>query len=97
VSIVGTWDTTISSPVGDQSVTFEFSDESTGIARHAMGSIPLQNVRSSGDVASFQATITSPMKLTLNCSVTIDADQMTGTARAGLFGSFAIVGRRQAS
>jgi hypothetical protein len=97
VSIVGTWDTTISSPVGDQSVEFEFSDESTGVARHAMGSLPLQNVRSSGNTASFQATVTSPMKLTLNCSVTIDADRITGTARAGLFGSFAIVGHRRAS
>jgi hypothetical protein len=95
MSIVGTWDTTVKSPVGDQAIVFEFSDEHTGVAQHAMGSFPLENVQTNGDTSMFEAAITSPMKLSLSCSVTVDGDNLTGSASAGAFGTFAITGHRR--
>jgi hypothetical protein len=95
MSIIGTWDTTVKSPVGDQAIVFEFSDQQTGVAQHAMGSFPLENVQTSGDTSTFEAAITSPMKLSLSCSVTVDGDDLTGSASAGAFGTFAITGHRR--
>jgi hypothetical protein len=96
-NIVGTWDATVKSPVGDQAIVFEFSDESTGVAQHAMGSFPLESVQTNDDTTTFEATITSPMRLNLTCTVTLDGDTLTGTASAGVFGTFTMTGHRRSA
>lgn len=94
MSIIGTWDVTVNTPLGTQVIVLEFVDEHTGIARHGTDSVPLQEVAVSGNTATCTARLTQPMSVTLTCAVTLDGDALTGTASAGFFGTFALSGRR---
>lgn len=94
MSVVGTWDVSIKSPFGEQVVRLEFSDESTGIARYGTESIGLQGVTTMGNNTTWSVSLTQPMAINLNCSVTIDGDAMSGTASAGFFGKFPLSGNR---
>jgi len=101
MSIVGTWNVSIATPMGAQAVTLEFfdqqgSDEPTGVARRGADSIPLQELSVTGETATFTVALTQPMRVTAKCSVEIDGDAITGTARAGFFGTFALTGNRAA-
>lgn len=93
-SIVGTWAVTINTPMGAQVVSLEFADQRTGVARYGSDTVPLQNVSVVGTSATCTVKVTQPMPVTLKCAVTVDGDAMTGTASAGLFGTFALSGRR---
>jgi hypothetical protein len=93
-SIIGTWDVTINTPMGAQAVSLEFEDEHAGVARYGADSVPLQDVVVSGKSATCSVRVTQPMALTLKCAVTVDGDELTGTASAGFFGKFALTGRR---
>lgn len=94
MSIVGSWDVTISTPFGAQEVTLEFTDENSGVARYGNDSVALQNVQVSGDSATCAVKLTEPIAVTLKCAVTVDGDTLSGTASAGFFGRFALTGRR---
>ncbi len=96
MSIVGTWDVAIKSPMGNQVVTLDFADEHTGVARYPGGSAELSNLAVSGNDATWQVNVTSPMTLSLNCQVAIDGDTLSGTAAAGVFGTFPVTGTRTA-
>ena len=92
--IVGTWEVTITTPMGAQVVSLQLTDAQTGWARFGADSVPLQDVTVSVGSARFSAKLTQPMALTLMCAVTVDGDTMGGTASAGFFGKFALTGRR---
>jgi hypothetical protein len=94
MSVVGTWEVAVKTPFGEQVVRLEFSDETTGVASQGSQSLGLQDVSSSGDEASWTVTLTQPVSVKVNCSVTIDGDAMSGTASAGFFGKFPLAGRR---
>ncbi len=94
MSIVGNWSVTIQTPIGEQVISLEFSDESTGVARHGQESIGLRDVTTSGDHATWSVALVQPVRVTANCSVDIDGDTMSGTASAGFFGKFALRGSR---
>jgi hypothetical protein len=93
-SALGRWDVTVETPFGSQVISLEFADDHTGVARYGRDSLPLQNVRVSGNSAACTVTVTQPMAVTLKCAVTVDGDALTGTASAGFFGTFALSGRR---
>jgi hypothetical protein len=94
LSILGTWEVSVTTPFGAQRVGLEFTDEATGVARYGTDSVPLQNVSVSGDSATCIVKLTQPMAVTLKCAVTVDGDTLSGTASAGFFGKFALTGRR---
>jgi hypothetical protein len=94
MSVVGDWDVTIQTPFGEQVVGLQFSNEQTGVARYGAESIGLGDVSASGDNATWSVALVQPVRVTLRCSVEIEDDTMSGTARAGFFGTFALHGVR---
>jgi len=49
-----------------------------------------------GNTLTWQQAITTPMPMTLDMAATIDGDALTGSAKAGAFGSFPMTGTRVA-
>ena len=96
MSIVGKWALTIDTPMGAQVVSLEFADEHSGVARYGTDSVPLQNVSVTGNLATCTVSLVQPMRVTLKCSVQVDGDSLTGSARAGFFGTFSLTGQRTA-
>jgi hypothetical protein len=96
MSIVGMWNVSIATPMGAQAISLEFTDEQTGVARRGADSVPLQDVSVSGDTATFSVALTQPIRVTGQCTIEVDGDTVTGTARAGFFGTFALTGSRAA-
>ncbi len=97
MNIQGTWDLTIATPFGDQGVTLDFASEDSGVARFQGGAVELANLRVKGDTVSCDVAVTTPMRVTLKCAVTIDGDTMSGSASAGFFGKFPVTGHRTQS
>jgi hypothetical protein len=94
MSIAGTWDVTINTPMGAQAITLEFVDEQSGVARRGSDSVELQDVSVSGDTVTCSVALIQPIRITAQCTLQIDGDSLTGTARAGFFGTFALTGKR---
>jgi len=93
-NIIGTWDVTISTPMGAQVVSLEFTDEHSGVARRGTDTAQLEDVSVTGDDATFSVKVTQPISITAKCTVTVDGDTMTGSASAGFFGKVALSGTR---
>lgn len=96
-SIDGTWNCTISSPMGPQemALTLNSADDGlTGTASGALGSIELTNGRVEGDTAIFKLGIKVPMPMGLDVKATATGDALEGTVSAGAFGSWPIKGTR---
>jgi len=68
----------------------------TGTQQAAQGSGPLENGKVDGDNVTWSAKITSPMPLTLDFTGTVDGDKLSGSVKAGSFGSFPFTGNRTA-
>jgi hypothetical protein len=94
MSIAGRWEVAIHTPLGDQLLSVDFADDHTGVARYGDISAPLTDVTLSGDTMTCSIVVSEPVPVTFRCSATVDGDTMSGTARAGFLGSFAMAGRR---
>jgi len=87
--------------MGDQKATFTVtpSDDgasfSGGLSSDMMGSMDIAGGSISGNTLSWQMKMTVPMPMDLDCEATIDGDQLTGSVKAGMFGSMALSGTRR--
>ena len=99
MSVAGTYDTVVKSPMGDQKGTFTVvpGDDGTftGSMAGGMGSMDVKDGKVNGDELTWAMDMTVPMPMTLNCKATVNGDQMTGTVNAGAFGDMALTGERQ--
>ena len=68
----------------------------TGSQQAAQGSGPLENGKVDGNAVSWSAKITSPMPMTLDFTGTVEGDKLSGSVKAGSFGSFPFSGTRVA-
>ena len=96
MSADGTWKTTINSPMGAQqgTLTVQTSGDSfTGKMDGAQGSQDVSG-KVDGDTLNFSAAITTPFPMTLEFTCKVEGDNMTGSVKAGSFGSFPITGTR---
>jgi peptidoglycan-N-acetylglucosamine deacetylase len=98
--ISGKWNCTVKSPLGDRksvmTVTVE-GDTWTGTNEGSDGTmLTCENGKVQGNSITWAMKITSPMPMTVECDATIDGDTLTGTTKAGAFGSFAMTGTRAA-
>ena len=62
----------------------------------AMGSLDVENGKVDGNKLTWTMNMKVPMPMTLEAEATIDGDTLTGTIKAGAFGSMAMTGTRQA-
>jgi pimeloyl-ACP methyl ester carboxylesterase len=79
----GTWSITIQAPGGPQETTLTLAAQG-GILTGTLNDAALEDGRVDGSAISFKAHLTSPVKVKITCSATIDGDTMTGQAKARL-------------
>jgi len=97
MSFAGTWNLTITSPMGVQRVTLELTaleSSVSGTASIGSATAPLQDPVLEGDRLRYSVDITKPMKLTLKFDLTRAGDTLQGTAKAGFFVSAEVTGER---
>ena len=91
MSVAGTFNTTVKSPMGDQSGTLTtFGGNMAG----AMGSMDVEDGKIDGNTITWKMQMTVPMPMTLDCEATIDGDTLTGNVNAGAFGAMPVSGTR---
>lgn len=100
MSVAGTYDTVVKSPMGDQKGTFtvvpgDDGNSFTGSMAGGMGSMDIKNGTVNGNQLSWAMDMTVPMPMTLNCQASVEGDQLTGTVNAGAFGDMPLTGQRQ--
>ena len=99
MAVDGKWEIVINSPLGAQKATLDFATDGnslSGTQTAQQGSGPLENGKVDGNAVSWSAKITNPMPLTLDFSGTVDGDKLSGSVKAGAFGSFPFSGNRTA-
>ena len=99
MAVDGKWEIVINSPLGAQKAQIELAANGatlTGSQHAAQGSGPLENGKVDGNAVSWSAKISSPMPMTLDFTGTVDGDKLSGSVKAGSFGSFPFTGTRVA-
>ena len=99
MSADGTWNTTVNSPMGAQKATLDIKAEGsalTGTQTAMQATQPVSNGKVEGNNLTWSASITSPMPMTLEFAGTVDGDKLSGSVKAGAFGSFPFNGGRAA-
>lgn len=98
MSVAGTFNTTVKSPMGDQSGTLTINDNGDGTfsgnMAGAMGSMDIETGTVDGNTIAWKMQMTVPMPMTLDCTATIDGDALTGSVNAGAFGAMPLSGTR---
>lgn len=98
MSVAGTYECVTKTPMGDQKsdVTIVVDGDSfTGSNVGAMGSMELENGKVDGNKLTWTMKMTVPMPMTLEGEATVDGDTLTGSVKAGAFGSFPMNGTRK--
>ncbi|MER7927320.1 hypothetical protein ABTY96_29905 [Streptomyces sp. NPDC096057] len=98
MSVSGTWDLSVSTPIGKIKVVIELHEREgvlTGVARGAGEEVPLADVSLDGDRLTWKQAVTKPMRLNLAFDVTVDGDTLQGTSKAGRLPSSKVTGERQ--
>jgi hypothetical protein len=99
MAVDGKWEIVINSPLGAQKAQLDLKTDGgtlTGSQQAAQGSGPLENGKVDGNALSWSAKISSPMPLTLDFTGTVEGDTLSGSVKAGSFGSFPFSGTRLA-
>lgn len=97
MSVAGTWNTVVKSPMGDQSGTLTVmvdGDSFTGQMAGGMGTMDIEDGKVAGDTITWKMNMTVPMPMTLDCEATVDGDTITGAVNAGAFGAMPLSGTR---
>jgi hypothetical protein len=69
-------------------------DRFSGSAEGSIGGKEIPDGMIDGDTIAWTMHVSKPMSLTITCRATIDGDTLEGTAKAGIFGSYPITGKR---
>ena len=98
MSVAGTYECVTKTPMGDQKsdVTIVVDgDTFTGSNVGAMGSMDLENGKVDGNTLTWTMKMTVPMPMTLEGTATVEGDVLTGSVKAGAFGTFPMNGTRK--
>ncbi|NSC19755.1 hypothetical protein FM076_00325 [Streptomyces albus subsp. chlorinus] len=96
--VEGTWNLSISTPIGKIKAVVELREQDgvlTGVAHGAGEEVPLSNLTLDGDRLTWKQAITKPMRLDLAFDVTVDGDTLQGTSKAGRLPSSKVTGERR--
>lgn len=97
MSLAGRYDCLTKTPMGTQKGVLTVVPEGntfTGDMTGDLGSMPISNGTIEGDTLRWKMTMTSPMKIDLDCTATITGDDLAGKIKAGFFGSVDLTGTR---
>ncbi len=96
-SFSGSWDVTVTTPIGKIETVFEITESAgvvTGIARSNKEAVDFIDPIISGDSMTWTQKVTKPMRLNLAFNISIDGDTFKGTARAGRLPASEVTGKR---
>ncbi len=99
MSVAGTYECITKTPMGDQKSDVTIivdGDTFTGSNVGAMGSMDLEDGKVDGNKLTWSMKMTVPMPMTLEGEATVDGDTLTGSVKAGAFGTFPMNGTRKA-
>ncbi|KWV90358.1 hypothetical protein [Erythrobacter sp. YT30] len=97
MSVDGTYNTTVKSPMGDQSGKFTVvtdGDTFTGKMEGGMGSMDVEEGKVDGNTLTWKMNMTVPMPMTLECEATVEGDTLAGNVNAGAFGAMPLTGEK---
>jgi hypothetical protein len=98
MSVAGTYDVTIKTPMGDQKGKLTINPAGDGftgsVTSDMMGSMDIAGGKVAGNTLTWTMDMKVPMPMTLECDATVDGDAITGSIKAGMFGSMALAGTR---
>lgn len=98
MSLEGTWNLSLSTPIGKMKAVVELREQDgvlTGVAHGAGEEVPLNDVALDGDRLTWKQAVTKPMRLNLAFDVTVDGDTLQGTSKAGRLPSSKVTGERR--
>lgn len=96
--ITGTWDATVSTPMGAQQFVLDVAvdgDAAHGTATREDATMPLQGGHVVGDTVTFTVPMEHPMKLNLAFTLIVTGDTLKGRAKAGFLPTFEVTGTRR--
>ena len=99
MSVAGSYDCVVKSPLGDQKSTMTVTvdgDTWTGTNSGATGSLDVYDGKVDGNTLTWKMDMKVPMPMTLEGTATVDGDAITGSVKAGMFGSMPMSGTRVA-
>ncbi len=97
MTVAGTWNMTISTPIGRQKGTLDLTADGTalsGTAKVLGGTVPITEGTVEGNEMRFTITVTTPMTMDLRFHLVADNDTLGGTVTAGPMGDQKVVGER---
>jgi hypothetical protein len=97
MSVDGTWNITVQTPLGEQESTVELTSDGNALTGTQSGNGergPIYDGSCDGDTASWKVDIKNPMALTVKFKATVSGDSISGTASAGLFPAAPFSGSR---
>lgn len=97
MTVSGTWNLTISTPLGSQSATLDLVDDGadvSGTATSGAESVALAQVTRAGSRLVWDQKISKPFPMTVTFDVLVDGDTLSGKAKPGLFPASDVVGHR---
>ncbi len=98
MSVEGTWDLSISTPIGMIEAVVELRRQDgvlTGTANGAGEDVPLSDIALDGDRLTWKQAITKPLRLNLVFAVTVTGATLTGTSKAGRLPASKVTGLRR--
>ncbi len=99
MSVAGSYDCVVKSPMGDQKSVLSVNvdgDTWSGVNAGAQGSLDVYDGKVDGDTLTWKMDMKVPMPMTLEGTATVDGDTITGSVKAGMFGSMPMTGTRVA-
>ena len=96
MSADGNWKVTINSPMGVQTGTLSVKtsgDSFTGTFAGQQGNQEISG-KVDGDTLTWGTKLTQPFPIDLEFTVSVDGDKMSGSVKAGAFGSSPLTGER---
>jgi hypothetical protein len=96
MSADGTWNTTINSPMGVQTGTLTIKTDGATFTGTLSGAQGAQDIagKVDGDTLTWGSKLTQPFPIDLEFTVKVAGDEMTGSVKAGAFGSSPLKGTR---
>jgi ABC-type branched-subunit amino acid transport system substrate-binding protein len=91
--IIGTWDTTLVTPMGEMNIVIKFAETKDGVSGEAVfegDTIPLAKLnvtagKGGTEQASWEAYVKKPLKMNIRFIVTASGSVLDGYANAGIF------------
>ena len=99
MTVAGTYAITVKTPMGEQKGTLTVNPDgaafSGAVTVDMMGSMEIADGKVDGDALAWTMQMNVPMPMSLDCEAIVAGDAITGTVKAGTFGTFNLTGTRE--